>query len=206
MARPGAGGSSERPAGGTLGPTAPGRAMSALNRCAVSVVPRQPLLDWAAGLGLELPGAAAREAGLYLLPPYATDAEAEGLLRRAHAVIFETELAVWCPVQHLWPQDRSYGVFRRWFEPRFHPLVQDLVTGGRLSASSSGAPPLAAVATRSPLAGDDALPERTGMPLPLRILAGVGALSFLLIGLNSLLLPPAAPPVAPPQPPAGQAT
>jgi hypothetical protein len=44
------------------------------------------------------------------------------------------------------------------------------------------------------------------MPLPLRILAGVGALSFLLIGLNSLLLPPAAPPVAPPQPPAGQAT
>lgn len=180
--------------------------MPALNRCAVSVVPRQPLLDWAAGLGLELPGAAAREAGLYLLPPYATDAEAEVLLRRAHAVIFATELAVWCPVQHLWPQDRSYGVFRRWFEPRFHPLVQDLVAGGQFTADASGAAFLAAAAARAPLAGDDAMPERTGMPLPLRILAGVGALSFLLIGLNSLLLPPAAPPAAPPQPPAGQAT
>jgi hypothetical protein len=180
--------------------------MPALNRCAVSVVPRQPLLDWAVGLGLELPAAAARDAGLYLLPPYATDAEAEALLRRAHALIFETELAVWCPVQRLWPQDRSYGVFRRWFEPRFHPLVQDLVAGGRPRVLSPRVSTQAAAAGRAPVADDDAPPERRGMPLPLRILAGVGALSFLLIGLNSLLLPPAAPPASPPPPPAGQAT
>ncbi|MCP9886249.1 hypothetical protein KBY97_14105 [Synechococcus sp. ATX 2A4] len=177
-----------------------------MNRCAVSVVPRQPLLDWALGLGLELPGAAAREAGLYLLPSYATDAEAEALLRRAHAVIFETELSVWCPVQRLWPQDRSYGVFRRWFEPRFHPLVQDLVAGGRPTVLSPRAALLAGAAGLAPVADDDALPERTGMPLPLQILAGVGALSFLLIGLNSLLLPPVAPPSSPPPPQAGQAT
>ena len=61
-------------------------------------------------------------------------------------------------------------------------------------------------AALAPVADDDAPPERRGMPLPLRILAGVGALSFLLIGLNSLLLPQAAPPASPPPPPAGQAT
>ena len=33
----------------------------------------------------------------------------------------------------------------------------------------------------------DPYPDRSGMPLALRILAGVGALSFLLLGINSLL-------------------
>jgi hypothetical protein len=46
----------------------------------------------------------------------------------------------------------------------------------------------------------DDLPERTGMPLGLRILAGLGAAAFILIGINialvglgSLLAPPQRP-------------
>ena len=48
---------------------------------------------------------------------------------------------------------------------------------------------------------DDDLPASEGMPLPLRILAGVGALSFILMGLNGLvpLLRPQ-PPLPPPLP------
>jgi hypothetical protein len=42
----------------------------------------------------------------------------------------------------------------------------------------------------------DPWPDRSGMPLVLRILAGIGALSFLLLGINSLL-PALQPPVRP---------
>jgi len=42
----------------------------------------------------------------------------------------------------------------------------------------------------------DPCPDRSGMPLALRILAGIGALSFLLLGINSLL-PALHPPARP---------
>ena len=50
---------------------------------------------------------------------------------------------------------------------------------------------------------DDDLPVSEGMPLPLRILAGVGALSFILMGLNGLvpLLRQPKRPTFPPLPP-----
>ena len=49
------------------------------------------------------------------------------------------------------------------------------------------------------------LRERSGLPLPLRILALVGALSFLMIGLNSLM-PPRTRPQPPPLPSDAQAS
>ena len=49
------------------------------------------------------------------------------------------------------------------------------------------------------------LREKSGLPLPLRILALVGAVSFLMIGINSLM-PPRTPSRSPPLPSGEQAS
>lgn len=103
--------------------------MPIINRCALTVAPGPPMLAW--------------------LQPFTTPAEAERILRDRSlylidaddsleagepripapsicARIFEAELELWCRDRRLWPADRSPEAFQRWFELRFHHLVDDL--------------------------------------------------------------------------------
>lgn len=101
--------------------------MGVVNRCAVGVRGREPLLRWAEQLdpaGLEEFGA---EPTLYLIPEFDTDDEQEELLREAYEVIFEQELQSWSSDPSLWPQERSYELFRDWFDVVIYPVIDDLV-------------------------------------------------------------------------------
>ena len=64
---------------------------------------------------------------LYLIPDYDTQEEAEGILEEVYEAIFEAELDYWNRDTGTWPAERTYAVFRKWFEVRFYPLIQDLV-------------------------------------------------------------------------------
>jgi hypothetical protein len=101
--------------------------MAVVNRCAIGVYPSQKLLDWAQGLDLDIDAGEAREPCLYLIPEYDTEEEAEEILEEVYAVIFEAELDFWHSDRGAWPAERTYRVFRKWFEVRFYPLIQDLV-------------------------------------------------------------------------------
>ena len=101
--------------------------MAVVNRCAVSVAPRQPMIDWTRpfwtredmeGLG--------EEQSLYLLPTWDDEGELEQRLQERWAAIFDAELELWCRDQQLWPTSRSYRMFLAWFELCFYPLVEDL--------------------------------------------------------------------------------
>jgi len=39
--------------------------------------------------------------------------------------IFEAELSGWHQDETVWPQKRSYELFRRWFDVEIHPIVVD---------------------------------------------------------------------------------
>ena len=104
--------------------------MYTINRSALTVVPAKPFLDWlqrvdstSAELTLE---DLRQDPSIYLLPEYDTDDQAERLLSQCHGEIFEEQLDGWHRARSVWPGDRSFDTFRRWFEYSFHSLIYDL--------------------------------------------------------------------------------
>ena len=97
-----------------------------LNRCAVSVEPRQPFIDWAKQVEPDqaLP-LGAFEPGLYLLPEYETREEAIELLEQGYEEIFCAELEAWSTDPATWPCPRTLALFQEWFAFRFFDLVGD---------------------------------------------------------------------------------
>jgi len=98
-----------------------------LNRGVVIVRPKQPYLDWAAGLddsGL-VPDPTGEQT-VYLIPSYEDDGEAWTVLESVYPMIFEHELAGWDTDETTWPQGRDFAMFRDWFAVEFHSVVEDL--------------------------------------------------------------------------------
>jgi len=98
-----------------------------LNRGVVIVRPKQPYLEWAAGLDdSELVPDPNDEQTVYLIPSYGGDGEAWEILERVHPAIFENELYGWHTDEAAWPQGRNLTMFKAWFEIELHSVVEDL--------------------------------------------------------------------------------
>ncbi|MBK8738711.1 MAG: hypothetical protein IPM02_03805 [Betaproteobacteria bacterium] len=98
-----------------------------LNRAVLIVRPKQPFLDWAAGLddsGL-LPDVEGEKTA-YLIQEFSDDDEALRVLKSVYAEIFERELFGWHTDEAAWPKKRSLVLFREWFEIEMHSVVEDL--------------------------------------------------------------------------------
>ncbi|TVR11852.1 MAG: hypothetical protein EA401_10215 [Planctomycetota bacterium] len=54
------------------------------------------------------------------------DADFAAWAKRNYRNIFESELEAWYRDPQLWPKQRSYAVFQRWFDLEFHGSVVDL--------------------------------------------------------------------------------
>ena len=101
--------------------------MAIINRCAVGISPRPPLIDWTRRVsGEEAISWQENDHGLYLLPPYEDDEEGWEILQKVYGTIFEKELSSWCTDPQLWPSSRSFALFQDWFEIRFYDLIDDL--------------------------------------------------------------------------------
>ena len=99
-----------------------------LNRSALIVRPKQPYLDWAAGLddsGLvpDVDG----EKTIYLIPSFEDDREAWKFLEYFYTEVFERELDGWHTDESAWPPDRDFEMFQEWFDIELHSSVEDLV-------------------------------------------------------------------------------
>jgi len=98
-----------------------------LNRAVLIVRPKQPFLDWALRLddsGL-VPNASGEQTA-YLVPEFEDDAEAQRVLKRVFAEVFERELFGWHTDKSAWPKSRTLAMFRRWFQIELHSVVEDL--------------------------------------------------------------------------------
>lgn len=97
-----------------------------VNRCAITVEPRQPFMEWAQQLQPDQPlPPGAFEPGLYLLPPYDSRKDAIELLQQGYEEIFCSELETWSNDPETWPSPRSLTLFHEWFTFRFYDLVSD---------------------------------------------------------------------------------
>jgi hypothetical protein len=71
------------------------------------------------------------ERTVYLISDRAGDDSGtlERWLRRRYAELFEMELYGWYTDPELWPKQRTYRMFREWFEPELHTVLIDLGPG-----------------------------------------------------------------------------
>ena len=98
-----------------------------LNRGVLIVRPRQPYLDWAAGLDDSgLVPDPDDEQTIYLIPSFEDNEEAWGILEEIYAEVFERELDGWHTDETAWPQNRDFAMFKEWFDIELHSVVEDL--------------------------------------------------------------------------------
>ena len=101
-----------------------------VNRSALVVRPQQPFLDWVnavdpADSKVTLQNVV-DDPTIYLIPECGTEKDLANVLRLIYEEIFEDQLCAWYTDRECWPQDRSFAVFRRWFEWQWHSMVVDL--------------------------------------------------------------------------------
>jgi hypothetical protein len=103
--------------------------MREVNRSAIVVIPKQPLLDWlnlADEEGDDLTLAQVQQdPTVYLIPETESEEDLGRLLHQSSKAIFEEQLEGWITDDTLWPMDRSFEVFSRWFAISFHSVVID---------------------------------------------------------------------------------
>jgi hypothetical protein len=98
-----------------------------LNRGVLIVRPRQPYLDWASQLDDSgLVPDPEDEQTVYLIPEFESDDEAWEILEDAYAQVFERELEGWHTDESAWPQNRTFAMFKEWFDIELHSVVEDL--------------------------------------------------------------------------------
>ena len=107
------------------------RELPTINRSAVVLEPTEVYLQWAkecaeddAELTLD---ELSKDCTTYLIPE--PDAQPDAWLKRNYAAMFGHELYGWCMDETLWPEDRSFKNFKRFFRVRFHSLVVDMGGG-----------------------------------------------------------------------------
>jgi hypothetical protein len=98
-----------------------------LNRGVLIVRPKQPYIDWAAGLddsGL-VPDRDGEQT-VYLVPSFEDDDEAWEIVEDVYAEVFERELEGWHTEESAWPPNRTFAMFKEWFDIELHSVVKDL--------------------------------------------------------------------------------
>ena len=111
--------------------------MEMLNRSAVIVKPRQPYLEWAKrddaeGLAETVFKTFHEEPTVYLLPEYEDPATQQEVLEEFWRGLFDAMLEVWVTDEAYWPKNRTFEMFREWFEVQMSSIVQDLDPDERL--------------------------------------------------------------------------
>ncbi|MFC1717739.1 plasmid pRiA4b ORF-3 family protein [Candidatus Poribacteria bacterium] len=111
----------------------PQTAMQSIDRLVAIIKPRQPFLDWLRSLpdwDLEMTLEELREDCIVLLiPEFDSNEEAKEHIEANYQVIFEMQLNNWYTDPIMWPEKRSLGVFRQWFDIEIHSIVIDTLDG-----------------------------------------------------------------------------
>ena len=96
-----------------------------VNRSAIAIKPKQPLLDWINGLYPDMIEDGS-ETTVYLVKEKYDVGELENWLKRNFKDIFENELNERHTDEADWPQKRNYKLFKEWFDTEIHTMVVDI--------------------------------------------------------------------------------
>lgn len=98
-----------------------------INRNAIVVKPKQPLLDWANKLTPdEKPITETEEGNVYLIKQKDSNEAIARWLSRNFDRIFENELNDWWIDEKDWPKKRTFKLFKEWFDYEINSVVLDM--------------------------------------------------------------------------------
>lgn len=101
-----------------------------INRSAVIVRPKQPYINWASQLdNSRITPDQNDEPTIYLIPEYNDDSSAWAILEQIYDSIFDAELHAWHTEASDWPANRTFQIFRDWFDIAFVCAIEDLGSG-----------------------------------------------------------------------------
>ena len=109
-----------------------------INRAALIIKLKKPFIDWLVYTSKEHDGDDQLKAEeietegfdskhVYLIPSYDYNEQYDRYLRKHAKEIFEDELMGWYTDPSMWPKDRSWKVFKEWFDYEIHTMVLDTV-------------------------------------------------------------------------------
>jgi len=96
-----------------------------VNRHAIVVKPRQPLLTWINALYPDMTEDGS-ETTVYLVKERKAFEDTEKWLKGNFNKIFENELNSRHTDESSWPQKRTYKLFTEWFDTEIHAIVEDI--------------------------------------------------------------------------------
>lgn len=101
------------------------------NRCAVRIEPNKLFIDW---LNYTYEGYIDKSVNVlvattYLIQDLEENQLHESWLKKNYHVIFDIQLNNYCIDESLWPKNRTYSVFRDWFNIGFSDMIIDLENG-----------------------------------------------------------------------------
>jgi hypothetical protein len=101
--------------------------MKTINRTALTIIPKQPYIDWADSFEDDGPkmDAEAKHSTSVLISDKYDEYTYEKSLKKIYPTIFEEELAAWMDDPDVWPKDRSFKKFNEWFEIRVSDTIID---------------------------------------------------------------------------------
>ncbi len=101
---------------------------STINRIAILVYPKKPFIDWLKYVDPEVPlcDRVHDSKTVYLLPEEVSE-DWEKYLKKICTKIFENQLLAWFTDPSIWPQDRSWKVFKKWFAVEMQSIIFDTV-------------------------------------------------------------------------------
>jgi len=104
------------------------RSITAVNRSLLIIKAKEPFREWVA----TMPGKSKitirdlnTACKAYLIPEFGENWQKDAILDELHEDIFVEQLFQYCIDDFKWPQNRTFALFNRWFEPEFYPVVAD---------------------------------------------------------------------------------
>jgi len=101
----------------------------AINRIAIVIIPKKPFYDWLnsiePGEGTDEEASEDKDNTVYLIPDFDEQFEIEAYLKKICQRIFKNELASWYTDESLWPENRTWDIFKEWFDIEMHTVLYD---------------------------------------------------------------------------------
>lgn len=97
-----------------------------INRSALVIKPKKPLIDWLNNIeNSQKLSDIIDDTEIYLLPDFEEPRQMETWLKKNYDLIFSDQLNNWYTDESIWPQNRTYKLFKDWFDYTLHSMILD---------------------------------------------------------------------------------
>jgi hypothetical protein len=102
--------------------------MKTINRTVITIKGKKPYVDWANSFDDGGPKISKNDlhTTAYLIPDTYDEFNYENFLKKNFKTIFDSELESWMTDPRVWPRNRTYKDFKRWFYIQISDLAFDL--------------------------------------------------------------------------------